>query len=117
VARSSIASGLPWARQVDWLVLLPLGVWIMASPYGNPEDVVVFWPLALLALGTGFTSRYRGVLIAFGMSALGALLLITPQYAYPWYSLAAVPLLALLVVAFRSFHDELGGLATVSPPG
>ncbi len=117
VARASIAKGLPWAQQVDWLVLLPLGVWIMASPYGNPEDVVVFWPLALLALGTGSIPRYRGVLIAFGMSALGALLLITPQYAYPWYSLAAVPLLALLVVAFRSFHDELVGLATVSPPG
>lgn len=36
-------------RRTGWLILLPLGIWLLATPYGHVQDVAAVFPLAILA--------------------------------------------------------------------
>lgn len=50
--RSPKLSRLRRPRSTGWLVLLPLGIWLLVTPYGHIQDLAAIFPLAMLALGT-----------------------------------------------------------------
>lgn len=97
-------------RRIGWLVLLPLGVWMLSTPYGHTQDVIVAFPLLLLALGDPRST----LLHPFSWTLLGAVLVVPfaliffSDNFYPAHSLAPLGLLILAGGAIIALRRELG---------
>lgn len=102
--------GIHRERRIGWLVLLPLGVWMLFTPYGHTQGVVVAFPLLLLALGDPRSTLLR----PFGWTLLGAVLVVPfvliffSDTFYPGHSLAPLGLLVLAGGAVIALRRELG---------
>ncbi|MHB1525304.1 MAG: glycosyltransferase 87 family protein [Candidatus Dormibacteria bacterium] len=57
---------------VSWKVFLPFGIWILASPYGHPNDAILLAPLVLLAAGPDAKNLLRSHYLAGLFCLFGA---------------------------------------------
>ncbi len=120
------------ARRAGWLILLPLGVWLVATPYAHIQDVAAAFPLTMLTLGDrGIALRVvRGWVALISVLVIPVLLTFFSPYLFPQRTLAPLGLVslvglgwmavlresraALTVKAQEAGHDQLPALATES---
>lgn len=93
---------LPRATRVLWVAALPVGVWILVSPYSHSNDLLVLLPLVILALGPDGRLAVR----PSSLTALAALvvfpeffLLFDPGSPVSQRSLAGLAVLCLVILA------------------
>lgn len=101
-------------RQIGWMMLLPLGAWMLITPYGHTQDLLVVFPLAILALGVNARelSGLRGWLVVSSVTALPVVLALYYNYTFPPQSLAPVGLLVLLALSFAALQRETRAVST-----
>ncbi|MGA9774295.1 MAG: glycosyltransferase family 87 protein [Candidatus Dormiibacterota bacterium] len=110
---------LPPARRIGWLLLLPLGVWMLVTPYGHTQDVVVAFPLTMLALGDGGAALRRpfGWVLVTSVLVIPVAMIFFSDYLFPPESLAPVGLLILVSMAVAALRHELAAKpSAVAPP-
>lgn len=106
---SPLITGLGRERRIGWLLLLPLGIWMVVTPYGHTQDVIVAIPLLMLAMGDPRATLTRPL----GWTLLGSVLVVPftliffSDRFYPAHSLAPLGLLVLAVAACRELCHEL----------
>ena len=101
-----------------WILALPLAIWLLATPYSHPNDLLLAYPLSLLVLGPAPAEwRRPAVWAAFLIILLGPTLfaLITGSL-FHFTSLAGLWLLPLVVVAVVQLHHKVGQAPTISGP-
>jgi hypothetical protein len=49
--RSEVSRYLPTGERVLWQMFVPVSIWILVTPYGHPENLLLLLPLALLVIG------------------------------------------------------------------
>ncbi len=101
----------PPRLRVAWGIMLPLGVWILVTPYSHGMDALVLAPLALLALGPDGAELARppAWLVVAAILALPQIFILTPgpgTLVVP-QSLTAVALLGLLALATARWRRDL----------
>jgi hypothetical protein len=78
---------------------MPVGIWLLATPYAHPNDDLLLLPLFLLTVGRD-ARRVRGLGLALALLAMVWLLLIWPGEVIPWV-VGLVPLAALGAVLWH----------------
>ncbi|MHB1525302.1 MAG: glycosyltransferase family 87 protein [Candidatus Dormibacteria bacterium] len=77
--------------RIAWGVGLPVGIWLLATPYAHPNDDLLLVPLFMLTVGRD-ARRVHGLGLGLALLAMVWLLLIWPSEVIPW-------VLGLLVLA------------------
>ena len=85
--------------RVTWAVALPVGIWLLATPYAHPNDDLLLLPLFMLTVGRD-ARRVHGLGLGLSLVALVLLLLIWPAEVIPW----ALGLLLLALLAAAAWH-------------
>ena len=85
--------------RVAWGVGLPVGIWLLATPYAHPNDDLLLLPLFMLTVGRD-ARRVHGLGLGLALLAMVWLLLIWPSEVVPW----APGLLALAILALGLWH-------------
>ena len=78
---------------------LPVGIWLLATPYAHPNDDLLLLPLFMLTVGRD-ARRVHGLGLGLSLVALVLLLLIWPAEVIPW----ALGLLLLALLAAAAWH-------------
>ena len=109
--RSLGLANLDRTRRTGWLLLLPLGIWLLATPYGFVQDVAAVIPLAMLALGPEAAGLHKpsGWLVLMSVLAVPVALTFFTPYLFPEHTLAPLGLLALVILAGLELRRELAG--------
>jgi hypothetical protein len=89
--------------RITWAVALPVGIWLLATPYAHPNDDLLLLPLFMLTVG-GDARRVHGLGLGLSAAATALLLLIWPAGLLPW-EVGAVALAVLVVVLWRRRTD------------
>lgn len=107
--RSPGLAGLSPTRRAGWLLLLPLGIWLIATPYGHVQDVAAIFPLAMLALGPGAAGLRKpgGWVALLSVLVVPVALNVFSPYFFPKQTLAPLGLLALVILAGLQLRREL----------
>ncbi|MGH7704974.1 MAG: glycosyltransferase family 87 protein [Candidatus Dormibacteria bacterium] len=82
--------------RVTWAVALPVGIWLLASPYAHPNDDLLLLPLLMVTVGRD-ARRIHGLGLGLSAATLLLLLLVWPLGLVPWQ--VGVPILGGLGVA------------------
>jgi len=100
---------LPRPQRIGWVLLLPLGIWLLATPYGHTQDMVVVFPLALLTLGSNGEALRKpfGWIVIGSVLLVPAILILFTNYLFPNQSLAPIGLLILVVAALLALRKAL----------
>jgi len=69
--------------RVTWAVALPVGIWLLATPYAHPNDDLLLLPLFMLTVGRD-ARRVHGLGLGLSAATLVLVLLIWPAEAVPW---------------------------------
>ncbi len=85
--------------RIAWGVGLPLGIWMLATPYAHPNDDLLLLPLFMLTVGRD-ARRVHGLGLGLSLLAVIWFLLIWPAEVVPW----ALGLLALAILAVGLWH-------------
>ncbi len=121
--RSPALGNLDRSRRTGWLLLLPMGIWLLATPYGHIQDVAAIFPLAMLALGPGAAALRSpsGWLVLTGVLVVPVALTFFSLYFLPPQTLAPLGILALVIMAGLELRRELAearfGAAAPAPDG
>jgi hypothetical protein len=85
--------------RVTWAAALPVGIWLLATPYAHPNDDLLLLPLFMLTVGRD-ARRVHGLGLGLSAAATALLLLIWPGGVVPW-ALGLLVLAALGVGLWR----------------
>lgn len=69
--------------RITWAAALPLGIWLLATPYAHPNDALLLLPLFMLTVGRD-ARRVHGLGLGLSAAAMVLLLLIWPGGVVPW---------------------------------
>jgi hypothetical protein len=69
--------------RITWAVGLPVGIWLVATPYAHPNDDLLLLPLFLLTVGRD-ARRAHGLGLGLAVATLALFLLIWPADVVPW---------------------------------
>jgi hypothetical protein len=107
--RSPGMAHLSRTRRTGWLILLPLGIWLIATPYGHVQDVAAVFPLTMLVLGEKGTvlRSVSGWVALISVLVVPVALTFFSPYFFPVYTLAPLGLLILVGVAWVALRREL----------
>ena len=107
--RSPMLARLRRPRSTGWLLLLPLGIWLLATPYGHIQDVAGVFPLAMLALGTGAAELHRpsAWLLLMSLLVVPVALTFFSSYFFPPHTLAPLGILVLVIMSGLQLRREL----------
>ena len=104
VTAMAVAGVLAWRRAIsssqraEWMLLVPLAIWIATSPYLHVEDALFAVPLALRLADSG-NAWFR----------LPVLLILLPWVVFPtWGSLAGICALGLAAAGVALMVREMG---------
>lgn len=48
---SKAIAGMPVVEATLWRIFLPVGIWLLFTPYGHPNNAIILIPLVVLAIG------------------------------------------------------------------
>ncbi len=51
LAGSRAIAGMPAFERMLWRMLVPVGIWLLFTPYGHPNNAIILIPLVVLAIG------------------------------------------------------------------
>ncbi|MGC1183610.1 MAG: glycosyltransferase family 87 protein [Candidatus Dormiibacterota bacterium] len=85
--------------RVTWAVALPVGIWLLATPYAHPNDDLLLLPLFMLTVGRD-ARRVHGLGLGVSLAAMAMLVLIWPLGVIPW----PLGLLLLALLAAAAWH-------------
>jgi hypothetical protein len=86
------------SQRAEWMLLVPLAIWIATSPYLHAEDALFAVPLALRLADSG-SAWFR----------LPVLFILLPWVVFPtWGALAAIPALGLAAAGIALLVRETG---------
>lgn len=102
---------LPSDHAVAWFLLLPLGIWMLVTPYGHLQDVVVIFPLVMLAMGNLRKSLQRplGWVLLGGVLVIPVLTTFTSGYMFTTESTAPLGILVVVAAACLILRRESTG--------
>ncbi|MFZ0168911.1 MAG: glycosyltransferase 87 family protein [Candidatus Dormiibacterota bacterium] len=69
--------------RITWAAALPLGIWLLATPYGHPNDDLFVLPLFMLTVGRD-ARRVHGLGLGLSAAVMVLLVLIWPAGVLPW---------------------------------
>ncbi|HVC22107.1 MAG TPA: glycosyltransferase family 87 protein [Candidatus Dormibacteraeota bacterium] len=90
--------------RVTWAVALPVGIWLLATPYAHPNDDLLLLPLFMLTVGRD-ARRVHGLGLGLSLATLVLILLIWPSGVIPWQ--LGLALLGLLSAALWHWRTEV----------
>ncbi|MGH7641530.1 MAG: glycosyltransferase family 87 protein [Candidatus Dormibacteria bacterium] len=85
--------------RVTWAVALPVGIWLLATPYAHPNDDLLLLPLFMLTVGRD-ARRVHGLGLGLSAATLVLVLMIWPAQVVPW----TLGFALLAVVAVGVWH-------------
>jgi len=90
--------------RVTWAVALPVGIWLLATPYAHPNDDLLLLPLFMLTVGRD-ARRVHGLGLGLSLATLVLILLIWPSGVILWQ--LGLALLGLLSAALWHWRTEV----------
>jgi hypothetical protein len=94
-------SGVTEVGRISWAVSVPVGMWLVATPYAHSNDDLLLLPLLVLTLGRD-VRRLHGFGLWLSLGAMLLLLLVWPAGVVPWPAgVAAFGVLALALWRLR----------------
>jgi len=69
--------------RITWAAALPVGIWLLATPYGHPNDDLFVLPLLMLTVGRD-ARRVHGLGLGLSAAVMVLLVLIWPAGVVPW---------------------------------
>lgn len=69
--------------RVTWAVALPVGIWLLATPYAHSNDDLLLLPLLMLTVGRD-ARRVHGLGLGLSLATLVLILLTWPAGVIPW---------------------------------
>jgi uncharacterized membrane protein YiaA len=98
---SSVLRSMPVGERVLWQMFVPLGIWLLVTPYGHPNNLMLLLPLVLLVIGPDATNIAHS---AWQLLSLGAFIVITELFTGTVLltDLAPFATVILLVAAART---------------
>ncbi len=69
--------------RVTWAVAIPVGLWLLTTPYARPNDDLLLLPLFMVTVG-GDARRVHGLGLGLSLASVVLFLLIWPAGVVPW---------------------------------
>lgn len=90
--------------RISWAVALPVGIWLLATPYAHPNDDLLLLPLFMLTVGRD-ARRVHGLGLGLSAATLVLFMLIWPARVVPWE--VGLLLFAALAVGLWRWRTDL----------
>jgi hypothetical protein len=90
--------------RVTWAAALPVGIWLLATPYAHPNDDLLLLPLFMLTVGRD-ARRVHGLGLGLSAAATALLLLVWPGGVVPWEF--GLPVFAALAVGLWRWRTDV----------
>ena len=86
---------------VSWIILLPLAIWLIFSPYGEPSDILMLVPLVILNISSNGSlfSEWQGWLSIYCICALPFYVELFPSFLLPWYGFGVIAIILLITLS------------------
>ncbi|HVA21522.1 MAG TPA: glycosyltransferase family 87 protein [Candidatus Micrarchaeia archaeon] len=97
--------------RIAWGVAFPLGVWMLVTPYGHPNDDLLLLPLLVLTIGRD-ARRVHGLGLVGSVAAILLLLGFWPLRVLPLALLPVVLAMAAALLWVRRTDPRLTGFGT-----